>query len=87
MSELKAYITEMLAAPVNKVVLSHPKSKSEAYKKISIVKKKDFYQIEKYTDKQIADAKADLHKTGDKMKKAGTYIEDDMKCCDGKSKK
>ena len=53
MSELKAYITEMLAAPVNKVVLSHPKSKSEAYKKISIVKKKDFYQIEKYTDKQV----------------------------------
>ena len=53
MSELKAYITEMLAAPVNKVVLSHPKSKSEAYKKISIVKKKDFYQIEKYTYKQV----------------------------------
>ena len=53
MSELKQYISEMLAAPVNKVVLSHPKSKSEAYKKISIVKKKDFYQIEKYTDKQV----------------------------------
>jgi hypothetical protein len=53
MSELKAYIAEMLAAPVNKVVLSHPKSKSEAYKKISIVKKKDFYQVEKYTDKQV----------------------------------
>ncbi|MBQ5857798.1 MAG: SAM-dependent methyltransferase, partial [Peptococcaceae bacterium] len=53
MSELKQYISEMLAAPVNKVVLSHPKSESEAYKKISIVKKKDFYQIEKYTDKQV----------------------------------
>ena len=33
MSELKQYITEMLASPVNKVVLSHPKNKSEAYKK------------------------------------------------------
>lgn len=53
MSELKQYITEMMTAPVNKVVLSHPKSKSEEYKKISIVKKKDFYQIEKYTDKQV----------------------------------
>ena len=53
MSELKQYISEMLTAPLNKVVLSHPKSKSEAYKKISIVKKKDFYQIEKYTDKQV----------------------------------
>ena len=44
-------------------------------------------QLKAKFDKQIADAKADLHKTGDKMKKAGTYIEDDMKCCDGKSKK
>ena len=53
MSELKQYITEMLASPVSKVVLSHPKNKSEAYKKISIVQKKDFYQIEKYTDRQV----------------------------------
>ncbi len=53
MSELKQYVEEMLTAPVVKVVLSHPKSKSETYKKINILKKKDFFQIEKYTDKQV----------------------------------
>lgn len=53
MSEWKQYVEEMLASPVNKVVISHPKSKSETYKKISISKKKNFFQIEKYTDKQV----------------------------------
>ena len=53
MSEWKQYVEEMVAAPINKMVLSHPKSKSEEYKKISIQKKKDFFQIEKYTDKQV----------------------------------
>ncbi|MBE6112840.1 MAG: SAM-dependent methyltransferase [Peptococcaceae bacterium] len=53
MSEWKQYVEEMVAAPINKMVLSHPKSKSEEYKKISIQKKKDFFQIEKYSDKQV----------------------------------
>ena len=35
-------------------------------------------------DKQIADAKTDMQKAGDKMKKAGACIENDMNCC-GKS--
>ena len=43
-------------------------------------------QLKEKFDKQIADAKADLHKAGDKIKKAGSYIEKDMKCCDGKGK-
>ena len=43
-------------------------------------------QLKEKFDKQIADAKADLHKAGDKIKKAGTYIEKDMKCCDKKCK-
>ena len=38
------------------------------------------------TAEQIAAAKEDMHKAGNKIKKAGTYIEKDMKCCDGKGK-
>jgi hypothetical protein len=38
-------------------------------------------QLKEKFDKQIAAAKEDMHKAGDKIKKAGTYIEKDMKCC------
>lgn len=41
-------------------------------------------QLKAKFDKQIADAKADMHKAGDKIKKAGACIENDMNCC-GKS--
>ena len=43
-------------------------------------------QLKAKFDKQIADAKADMHKAGDRIKKAGKCIEDDMKCCDKKNK-
>ena len=43
-------------------------------------------QLKARFDKQIADAKADMHKAGDKIKKAGACIEKDMKCRDGKGK-
>jgi hypothetical protein len=38
-------------------------------------------QLKEKFDKQIADAKADLHKAGDKIKKAGCCIERDMPSC------
>ena len=38
-------------------------------------------QMKAKFDKQIADAKADLHKAGDKIKKAGCCIERDMPSC------
>ena len=44
-------------------------------------------QLKAKFDKQIADAKADMQKASDKIKKAGSCIETDIKCCDGKSKK
>ena len=43
-------------------------------------------QLKAKFDKQIADAKADMHKAGDRIKKAGKCIEDDLKCCDKKNK-
>ena len=38
-------------------------------------------QLKEKFDKQIADAKADLHKAGDKIRKAGCCIERDMPSC------
>ena len=43
-------------------------------------------QLKAKFDKQIADAKADMHRAGDKIKKAGKCIEDDINCCDKKNK-
>lgn len=53
MSEIKLYIKEMLDASVYKMVFSHPKTKTTIYKKIIVNRKNTFYQIEKYTDKQV----------------------------------
>ena len=52
-TELYTYLTQILSNPVHKMVLSHPKTKGEDYKKINISRKKDFFQVEKYTDKQV----------------------------------
>ena len=51
--ELYTYLTQILSNPVHKMVLSHPKTKGEDYKKINISRKKDYFQVEKYTDKQV----------------------------------
>ena len=52
-NELYTYMVQILANPVKKLVISHPKTKSALYKKINVNRKKDYYQIEKYTDKQV----------------------------------
>ena len=43
-------------------------------------------QLKAKFDKQIADAKADMQKAGDKIKKAGSCIETDIKSCGKKGK-
>ncbi|MBP3330788.1 MAG: SAM-dependent methyltransferase [Clostridia bacterium] len=53
MSELKNYIDRMFSATVNKAVISKPKNKQSEFKKITVVLMKDFYQIAKYTEKQV----------------------------------
>ncbi len=52
-NELYLYLQQIVSASVNKLVISHPKTKSETYKKININQKKDYFQVEKYTDKQV----------------------------------
>ena len=51
--ELYQYLQQIFSEQIHKVVISHPKTKSETYKKISIQRKKDYFQIEKYTEKQV----------------------------------
>ncbi len=53
MSELRQYITSLLKANPQKIIISNPFSKSEEYKKIIIENKGKTYQIAKYTEKQV----------------------------------
>ena len=52
-TELYQHLQQIFTVPIHKVVISHPKTKSEAYKKIAIQRKKDYFQVEKYTEKQV----------------------------------
>lgn len=57
MEELKKSIKEIVEQDIVKVVISNKKDKEEKYNKIVILlkenSKKKYYQIEKYTDKQV----------------------------------
>ncbi len=53
MTELVQIVASMLNAGVTKWIVSNPQSKSSLYKKITVEKKKDAYQIACYTDKQV----------------------------------
>lgn len=53
MNELQQYITMMLDAGVNKIIISNPCAKSNPIKKIIIDKKGEKFQIASYTEKQV----------------------------------
>ena len=57
MEELKKAIKEIVEQEIVKIVISNKKDKDEKYNKIVILlketPKKKYYQIEKYTDKQV----------------------------------
>ncbi len=53
MNTLDNYIEQLVSQNPNKIVISKPASKSMEYRKIDIEKKKDYYQIAKYTEKQV----------------------------------
>lgn len=53
MDELKSYISQIIDAQPLKVVISKPLVKDEQYKKIVIERKSSFYQLSKYTEKQV----------------------------------
>ncbi|MCD7819490.1 MAG: SAM-dependent methyltransferase [Lachnospiraceae bacterium] len=51
--ELKDCFAQMFDAGVRKIVISKRSSKQEAYKNITVEKKRDYYQIARYTEKQV----------------------------------
>ncbi len=53
MNELQQYISIILEVDFNKIIISNPANKSEEYQKLVIERKKDFFQISKYTQKQV----------------------------------
>lgn len=53
MSELRKYINRIFADPVKKIVISKPASKQSEFKKITVAMMPKFYQIAKYTEKQV----------------------------------
>lgn len=53
MSQLEQYFSDLIEETVYKLIISKPRKKNSEYKKIVIEKKDKFYQIAKYTDKQV----------------------------------
>lgn len=53
MTQLQQYLTMILDAKVNKIIISNPSAKSNPVKKIVIEQKAGNYQIASYTEKQV----------------------------------
>ncbi len=53
MHQLESYFSEIIDGGAYKLIISKPRTKTEEYKKIVIEKKENYYQIAKYTDKQV----------------------------------
>lgn len=53
MQQLESFFKEIIDGNAYKLIISKPRTKSEEYKKIVIEKKENYYQIAKYTDKQV----------------------------------
>ena len=53
MQQLEQLFQQILDNDVFKLIISKPKQKDNKYKKIVIEKKSDYYQISKYTEKQV----------------------------------
>ena len=53
MSEMLDYLNRIFEENIFKIVLSNAKKVNESYKKIVIEKKEEYYQIARYTSKQV----------------------------------
>ena len=53
MQQLESFFSEIIEGNAYKLIISKPRNGQEEYKKIVIEKKTKFYQISKYTDKQV----------------------------------
>lgn len=53
MQQLTEYFSQLLEDHVYKLIISKPKKKESEYKKLVIEKRKDYFQIAKYSEKQV----------------------------------
>ena len=53
MQTLEQYFQQIIDNDISKLIISKPKKKDGEYKKILIEKKNNYYQISKYTEKQV----------------------------------
>ena len=62
MQQLEQYFVQILEHNIYKLIISKPRKKEEEYKKIVIERKNDYFQIAKYTEKQVfhENVKADV---------------------------
>ena len=72
MDELKNAIKEIVEQEIIKVVISNKKNKDEKYKKIDILLKinskgKKYYQVEKFTEKQVFHENIELENLEEKL--------------------
>jgi len=71
MEDLKRAIDEIVQEEIVKVVVSNKMNKDVEYNKINIMlkenKKKQYYQIEKYTDKQVFHENIEIEELGNKL--------------------
>lgn len=53
MQQLESFFSEIIKGNAYKLIISKPRNSREKYRKIVIEKKENFFQIAKYTDKQV----------------------------------
>lgn len=53
MNDLEQFLRLIINAGVHRLIISNPNNKSEVIRKICVDKKREFYQVSKYTEKQV----------------------------------
>ncbi|MCR4717067.1 MAG: SAM-dependent methyltransferase, partial [Lachnospiraceae bacterium] len=67
MNELREVIKGFISVEINKIIISNPSSSKNEYKKIVIENKADFFQIAKYTDKQVFHENVTVNELADRI--------------------
>ena len=66
MPELREYISRIFENDIKKAVISNPVSKNEEFKKITVSRMPKFYQISKFTEKQVFHENITFEKIGER---------------------
>lgn len=65
MINIQNYLSTIFTNPVYKIILSNPKNKQSTYKKYILGLKSDYYQVEKFTEKQVFHENINFDKISD----------------------